>query len=130
MKTNQMRRVIPVHPKVVERWGKERVEIVRKMIWRIESQGGTVGLGEVLRDYLKFGIDSPSEQAGDGGVEQGEVVTVDKRTNICIGESVYASYDGERIWLAVHDPRNKVLVIDQDILKALNEYAEGIWHRS
>jgi hypothetical protein len=46
--------------------------------------------------------------------------------NEYLGDSVYASYDGWHVWLAVNDHRNLVVALDPDVLMALDRYAGRI----
>ncbi len=43
-----------------------------------------------------------------------------------LGDGVYASFDGYKIWLAVNDHRNKVVALEPQVLRALEEYAEDV----
>ena len=43
-----------------------------------------------------------------------------------LGDGVYASFDGYQIWLAANHHENKVIAIDNDVMKALIKYHEMI----
>ena len=39
-----------------------------------------------------------------------------------LGDGIYASFDGFQIWLAVNNHHNKVIALEPEVLKALNNY--------
>lgn len=39
-----------------------------------------------------------------------------------LGDGVYASHDGYQIWLAVNNHENRVIALDDDIMRALINY--------
>ena len=43
-----------------------------------------------------------------------------------LGDGVYASFDGEHIWLAVNMPHNNVVALNHDVLMALLLYVSKI----
>lgn len=43
-----------------------------------------------------------------------------------LGDGVYASFDGEHIWLAVNAPHNNVVALNHDVLMALLLYVTKI----
>ena len=43
-----------------------------------------------------------------------------------LGDGVYASYDGYRIWLAANDHENKVIALEAEVLAALIRYAADV----
>lgn len=43
-----------------------------------------------------------------------------------LGDSVYASFDGYQIWLAVNTPDNNVVALNHDVLMALLLYVTKI----
>lgn len=43
-----------------------------------------------------------------------------------LGDGVYASFDGEHIWLAVNMPHNNVVALNWQVLVALGEYVNKI----
>ena len=49
---------------------------------------------------------------------------MDDQKNACLGDAVYASFDGYQIWLAVNHHENKVLALDPFVFARLCEYAE------
>ena len=46
--------------------------------------------------------------------------------DLYLGDGVYASFDGYQIWLAVNDHTNKVVALDNDVMKNLIKYHEMI----
>lgn len=43
-----------------------------------------------------------------------------------LGDGVYASFDGEHIWLAVNMPHNNVVALNWEVLIALMQYVNKI----
>lgn len=49
-----------------------------------------------------------------------------EENNVYLGDGVYATNDGYQVWLAVNDPSNNVIALDEDVLKRLINYAKSI----
>lgn len=43
-----------------------------------------------------------------------------------LGDGVYASFDGDSIWLAVNTPTNDVVALNWEVLVALMQYANKL----